>query len=355
MALLPDATYDDPAVLDGFAPVPLIDISPVRGAPAERAAVAAEVAAALEGIGFMMITGHGVPQALIDELFAVSYEFFTLPLEEKLRASSPDHNRFQGYAAPGQVDGAQISERQSFNVHRFNTLEEAWASGYPADCGTSIHPAMWPVRPAAFRDVWRRYFAAMEVLGAELMSIVELALGIPAGYFADKIDRHQSALVGNYYSFDIDSGREPSPFRFKAHVDDSALLTILYQDDGPGGLQLHQRGKGWRTVLPVPGAYVVNIGQVLERWTNDKFVATPHRVLRPPETETAPRLSVPFFFKCNLDAVIEPPPGLLAEGEERRYPTITGREWAQRTHRNDYDSPLAFAERAALDPLLQTT
>jgi len=193
----------------------------------------------------------------------------------------------------------------------------------------------------------------MERLGADLMRIVELALGIETGYFEDKIDKHQSSLVGNYYSFDVDSGREPSPYRFKAHVDDSAMLTVLYQDDGPGGLQLHQRGTGWRDVRPVEGAYVVNIGEVLERWTNDRFVATPHRVLRPPETETAPRMSVPFFLKCNLDAVVEPPPGLLGPGDERRYEAISGREWAERTHRNDYDSPAAFARRAERDPALR--
>jgi len=339
-----------------FAPISLIDMAHFRhGSAAERAAVARQVFDALEGIGFMMITGHGVPQALIDELYEVSYEFFRSPLDVKLRASSPVQNRFQGYAAPGRTDGAQISERQSFNVHKFDTLAEAHAAGYPHDCGVSMHPAMWPDHPARFREVWRRYFAEMERLGVELLGIVELALGIETGYFTDKVDKHQSSLVGNYYSFDIDSGREPSPFRFRAHVDDSAMLTILYQDDGPGGLQLHQRGRGWRDVQAVEGAYVVNIGEVLERWTNDRFVATPHRVLRPPETDTTPRMSVPFFLKCNLDALIDPPVNLLGPDNERRYEPITGREWTERTHRNDYDSPAAFARRAELSAALQET
>lgn len=345
--------FDD---LDGstrLAPVPLIDVAPFRGGSTHaRSDVARQVSTALQEIGFMMISGHGVDQSLIDDLYEVSYEFFELPLEQKLRSGSPDHNRFQGYAAPGRSDGAQISERQSFNVHKFDTLDEAYAAGYPDDCHVSMHAAMWPEEPSRFRVVWRRYFAEMERLGAELLEIVELALGFGAGYFADKIDKHQSSLVGNYYSFDIDSGRDPSPYRFRAHVDDSSMLTILYQDDGPGGLQLHQRGRGWRDVEAVPGAYVVNIGEVLERWTNDRFVATPHRVLRPPETDTDPRMSVPFFLKCNLDAVIEAPAAVVGNGGERRYPPITGRDWAVRTHRNDYDSPAAFARRAEHDPVL---
>lgn len=334
--------------------VPVIDIAPFRlGTPAERADVVRQVGAALEGIGFMTITGHGVAQSLIDELYRVTYGFFGLPLEEKLRASSPEKSRFQGYAAPGRGDGAQISDRQSFNVQKFDTLADAYAAGYPDDCGTSIHPAMWPARPAEFRTVWRAYFAELGRLARHLLAIAEAWLGLPAGYFAPHVEKDHSALVANYYSFEIDPGFEPSPYRFKAHIDDSCLLTILYQDDGPGGLQVHQRGTGWCDVAPVPGAYVVNIGGVLERWTNDRFVATPHRVVRPAETETRPRLSVPFFFKPSHDAVIAAPAELIGPGDTAHYAPITGREWAARTHRNDYDSPAAFARRAERDPVLQ--
>lgn len=344
---------DDRFIDEGFAPVPLIDIGPfISGDAAARADVARQVAEACEGIGFMMVTGHGIDPGLIADFYRVSYEFFGLPIAEKSKACSPVRNRFQGYAAPGTEAGAQISERQSFNVQGYDSIEDALADGYPADVATSLFPAVWPSQPADFRDVWRAYFAAMEGLAGRLLAVFEVALGLPDGWFAAQIEHHHSSLVGNYYSFDIDSGREPSPFRFKAHVDGS-ILTILYQDDGPGSLQLHQRGKGWRDVQAVEGAYVVNLGELMARWTNDRFVATPHRVLRPPETERAPRLSVPFFLKPGHETVIEPIPELIADGAEPAYPVVTGRDWLNGRQRNEYDSASAFARIAALDPVLR--
>jgi isopenicillin N synthase-like dioxygenase len=265
---------------------------------------------------------------------------------------SPQRNRFQGYAAPGREPGAQISERQSFNVQGFDSIDDALAAGYPDDVGTSLFPAVWPEEPAEFRDVWRSYFRAMEGFAHRLLAIFEHALGLPDGWFGSQIEHHHSSLVANYYSFDVDSGRDPSPFRFKAHVDGS-ILTILYQDDGPGSLQLHQRGKGWRDVRAVEGAYVVNLGELMARWTNDRFVATPHRVLRPPETEREPRLSVPFFLKPSHDTVIAPIPELLGAGEAPAYAPVTGRTWLNGRQRNEYDSSAAFAQIAERDPILR--
>lgn len=344
---------DDSFVGRGFAPVPLIDISPFAlGDAAARGAVAREVGDACEGIGFMMVTGHGVDPALIADFYRVSHRFFELPIEQKMRAASPHRNRFQGYAAPGTEAGAQISERQSFNVQGFDSVDDAIAAGYPDDAGTSLFPAVWPEQPAEFRDVWVAYYAAMEGLTHRLLAVFDHALGLPDGWFQSRIEHHHSSLVANYYSFDIDSGRDPSPFRFKAHVDGS-ILTILYQDDGPGSLQLHQRGKGWRDVKAVEGAFVVNLGELMARWTNDRFVATPHRVLRPPETEREPRLSVPFFLKPGHETVVAPIPELIADGATPAYEPVTGREWLNGRQRNEYDSAAAFAEVAELDPILR--
>jgi isopenicillin N synthase-like dioxygenase len=196
----------------------------------------------------------------------------------------------------------------------------------------------------------------MEVLARRLLTIFEESLGLEAGWFTPHCDLDQSTLAANYYSNEIDSGHEPSPYRFKAHVDGS-LLTILYQDDGPGSLQLHQRGRGWGDVLPVEGTFVVNLGELMARWTNDHFVATPHRVLRPPaELESIPRLSAPFFFKPNHDAVVAPIPELLATGEAAKYDPVSGRDWLSRDQRatlDGYDSTVRFEELAAVTPILQ--
>jgi isopenicillin N synthase-like dioxygenase len=123
-------------------------------------------------------------------------------------------------------------------------------------------------------------------------------------------------------------------------------------------LQLHHRGLGWRNVEPVPGTFVVNIGELLARWTNDRLRATPHRVLAPvdPAEQAMPRVSAPFFVKPNLDARIGPIPELLAPGEQPRYPTITSRQWLGGYLADidaGYDSTEKFAELAKADPGLR--
>jgi isopenicillin N synthase-like dioxygenase len=339
---------------EGTADVPVVDLAPffaVDATPEQRAAVAAEMADACERVGFVLVAGHGVPQETIDAFYDVSKRFFQLPLEQKLESKSPIGKLFQGYACPGDGPGYHTSERQSFNVFRYDTIAEAVDHGYPDDIGAVFYEAMWPREPAEFRELWREYFEAMEALARRILRVFELGLGLPDGWFEDKIAHDPSTQAGNYYSNEIESGHEPSPFRFKAHVDGS-IITVLYQDDGPGSLQLHQRGKGWRDVASVPGTFVVNIGELMERWTNDRFVATPHRVLKPlSDAEQTPRISAPFFLKADFDAVIAPIPELLAPGEQPKYEPVTGKGWLTKGQDDiykGYDSTVQFANRAEL-------
>lgn len=345
-------THDGPA-----ADVPIVDLAPffAPGATeADRAAVAGALGEACERIGFVLVTGHGVDPAVLDAFVDTASTFFRLPLERKLAVKSPVDQLFQGYACPGQGPGYHTSERQSFNVFRYDTVADAVADGYPDDIGDVLYEALWPAEPAAFRAAWRAWFEEVEALAGRILTVMEVALGLPAGWFAARLDHDPSTLVANWYSRDIDSGHEPSPFRFKAHVDGS-VITILHQDDGPGALQLHQRHTGWRDVTAVPGTFVVNIGEVMERWTNDRFVATPHRVLAPPDDEWRPRLSAPFFVKPNLDAVVAPAPELVSADAPSRYEPMTGKQWLLRGQadiRGGYDSTVRFSERAALDATL---
>lgn len=337
------------------APAPVIDVSRfVDGTPAERAEVAAAIGAACEQVGFLLLSGHGVPQDAIDDLHAAAIEFFALPLAAKRAVRSPVDNLYQGYAHPGPNKGDHTSERQSYNVQRFDTVAEALAAGYPDDVGDHLYPALWPTEPAAFRPAVRRYMAEMEAFSERIMRILELALGLEQGRLAGFVDQHLSNQAVNYYSDDIASGHAPSPYRFKAHRDGS-LFTILYQDDGPGSLQLYQRGTGWLDVAAIPGTFVVNTGEILERYTNGRWEATPHRVLHPPaDAPKIPRISAPYFVKPNLDAPIEPLPELLGD-EPAAFEPHTGRTWSQRNIRNiddGYDSTRQFEELVAANPAL---
>lgn len=355
------ARIDSPVLAGGSGSttvdLPVVDLSRfVDGTPQERSSVADALVAACADTGFVLISGHGVPDDRLRAFYDTAREFFQLPLQQKLAVKSPTNNLFQGYACPGQGTGFHTSERQSFNVNRYDSPGQAIAVGAPADIGDHVYDALWPAQPTGFRNAWRAYFAEMDRLADTLLRAFELGLGLPDGWFAPRVVNNPSNLVANYYSNDIDSGHEPSPFRFKAHVDGD-IFTILYQDDGPGSLQLHQRGRGWRDVAPVPGTFVVNIGELMARWTNDRLRATPHRVLTPtrPEDHDVFRMSAPYFLKPNLDAVIGPLPEVLSPGEDPRYPTITARQWLGgyiADVYSGYDSTVQFAERAAVDPSL---
>lgn len=338
-----------------IASVPVIDIGGFGSGDADAdAAIATEVAAAARDLGFLIVSGHGVPQATIDAMYESVLEFFALPLDAKREVRSPTSNLYQGYAHPGTEPGDHTSERQSFNVQRFDTVADAIAAGYPSDgLDGFLYDALWPASPVGFRDAVRAYFDEMQGLSTRLLSMLELGLGLSPGRFTSLFEHHLSNQAVNYYSDDIDSGHEPTPYRFKAHLDGS-MITVLYQDDGPGGLQLYRRSTGWIDVPAIDGTFVVNTGETLTHLTNGLYPATPHRVLHPPkDAPKRPRVSAPYFVKPSIDVSLAPLPELVPDGEEPKYPELTARTWSERNLQNireGYDSTRQFEEFASENP-----
>jgi len=313
------------------SPVPVIDLAPFfQGSPAERLDVAAHVDAACRNIGFLVITGHGVPQAAIDAVYATAQEFYALPDSEKLACLSPNGDPFHGYApvwlaTPG--GSVRTDLREMFHVSRYDTPDEAIAAGYPADIGSSCPANLWPERPTGFVDAWRAYYDEMEALTSRMFHVFAVALGLDEDWFDDKVDRSASNLAANCYPEQL-TPPEPGQLRSHAHID-FASMTILYQDDAPGGLQVYERGSGWRAVPAIPGSFVVNLGDLMARWTNERWVATPHRVVNPPsEFALTRRISVPYFHLPNHDAVIEPIPTCVGPAHPARYAPVVAGEWA---------------------------
>ncbi len=324
--------------------VPVIDIGPfLAGDPAGRARVAAEVGAACEDIGFLVITGHGVPADAIDDVYAATAAFFALPLVDKMAVASPHGDPFHGFApmtltTPGYSDGTEGADggddrrpadlREMYHVNRYDTPDEAIARGYPAHAVGAIPPNLWPAEPAGFVAAWRRYYACMEDLAATMLHIFAVALDMPEDHFDACVDHHLSNLAANCYP-EQPTPPLPGQLRTRAHVDFSSL-TILYQDDAPGGLQVHRRGRGWCDVPALPGSYVVNLGDLLARWTNDRWVATPHRVVNPPaDRALTRRISIPFFHLPDYDAVIEAIPTCVSAANPARYRPVTAGEWTE--------------------------
>jgi len=288
--------------------IALIDITPFRSSE-DKSSVARAVAGACEQIGFLVIAGHGVDSVLLDRAFAVSRDFFDMPVEEKLRFQPSNEVAPRGYAAMASKGlaatlGATAPKdlREQFMLGTLAPMPSALA-GVEGAAGCYA-PNIWPDSPASYRALFTELYRALEDLAATLMRIFALGLDLSESYFDDKIDHHFSVLGSNHYPA-LTEPPLPGQLRTGAHTDFGSL-TILCPTAGPGGLQV-QRGDGtWIDVQPVPDTFIVNLGDMMARWTNDRWKSTLHRVVNPPDNTAAMsrRQSIAFFCHPNYDAVI---------------------------------------------------
>ncbi|KZD12070.1 isopenicillin N synthase family dioxygenase [Oceanibaculum pacificum] len=310
--------------------VPVIDIAPFRtGGAAEKRKVTQLVDQACTDIGFLVISGHGVPQALIDEIDAVSRLFFDLPVAEKLAVKRPAPDVTRGYI-PLEAESVARSRGEENAPGDLNEslmigpVDVTDAPYYTAEAaGRHFHPNLWPAQPAGLRDVYTRYYRAMSDLAVVLMRIFALALDMPERFFDDKVDRHISRLrVRNYPA--PETLPKPGQLRVGAHSDYGSL-TILKTEANPGGLQVINKAGAWVDVPIVPSTFVINLGELMARWTNDRWVSTLHRVINPPMDKAAGsrRQSIVFFHNPNYDAEIRCIDSCVADGVAAKYPVTT--------------------------------
>ena len=308
--------------------VPIIDISPFRhGTPEERRAVAQEVADACTDTGFLVISGHGVPDQVVSDLYDKTRTFFELPEEEKLKVARPQPDQIRGYSgleseALGLLEGepAPPDIKELFDAGPLDVPDDPYYTS--SDAGQHFAPNVFPEQPEGFEAAYRTYFTAMEELNLEMLQIFATALDLPPDFFEDKVDRHISILRANYYPAQIDEPR-PNQIRGGGHTDYTAL-TILWQEDVPGGgLQIRTPDGEWIDVPIVPGSFVVNLGDSMMRWTNDTWVSTMHRVVNPPrEVADRSRISFAHFVQPNYDALIECIDSCQSEERPAKYEPI---------------------------------
>lgn len=308
--------------------VPLVDIDPfLNGSDADRDAVARRVDAACRDSGFLMVTGHGVPVELMARYEKHLTDFFALPLEEKQRIGvTRDSNR--GYR--GRDATALAHSRGDYTppdlMERFTTGR----TDIPADdyhrarAHNHFQPNRWPADPD-FAQTAIAYYAAMERLAADLMRVFARALDLQEDHFVPFCDRHISHLVANYYP-DRTQAAAAGQFRAGAHTDFGAL-TLLHPARSPRGLQVQTADGGWEDVVHVPGSFIVNIGDLMARWTNDRWVSTMHRVV--PPASAGDRMSIAFFLQPNDDAPISCLPTCTDAAHPPRYETVTSGEHYQ--------------------------
>jgi isopenicillin N synthase-like dioxygenase len=307
--------------------VPVIDLAPARrGDGAARALAAAGIDAACREIGFFAVSGHGVPASVVDDLRACAHRFFSLPRADKLAARHPVAGTNRGYHPVGGEALAQANDavappdlKEFFHVGPVDTTDDPY---YTSPRGRPhFAPNIWPAEPAGFRPAAIAYYRALDRLVAFLMRLAALALGVDESFFDGKIDRSIGTMRLNYYPAQT-AAPVPGQLRAGAHTDYGGF-TILSGEDVPGGLEVRTRSGAWIHVPTRPDVFVVNIGDLLMRWTNDRWLSNLHRVVNPPAS-AAPgqaRLSIAFFNHPNYDAVIE---CLPSQGAPRHPPVLSG-------------------------------
>lgn len=309
--------------------VPVIDVAPFHeGDAATKRAIAAQVGQAIHDIGFLVITGHGVDPALIRQVQDVSNAFFDLSEAEKNRVLRPAPDVTRGYIpleaeSVGRSQGLDVPGdlNESLMIGPVDVPETEYFFGPAA--GKHFHPNLWPEAPAELRPLYEAYFRAMGALAEDLMAMFALALDLDEDFFTGKINRHISRLrVRNYPAPLV----PPQPGQLRAGVHaDYGSLTILRAQDKPGGLQVLNRAGEWVDVPIAPDSYIINIGELMARWTNGLWKATLHRVVNPPAELAAAsrRLSLVFFHNPNYDAPVAALPGTVPAGEAPKFPPTT--------------------------------
>ncbi|WP_243227174.1 isopenicillin N synthase family oxygenase [Microbacterium sp. CIAB417] len=285
--------------------LPVLDFSRLSGGPDAAAAFRDDLRRATHEVGFFYLTGTGVDELAL-RLEKVARDFFALPEADKLAIENVNSPHFRGYTRiGGERTQGQVDWREQIDI---GPEREAVTDPDAPDFNRLTGPNLWPEALPELREVVQEWHDRLSEVAITLLRQWALALGAAEDffdpYFADpgtliKIVRYPGS-------------REPEPQQGVGAHKDSGVLTLLWVEPGKGGLQVERDG-GWVDAPPVDGAFVVNIGELLEYATQGYLIATNHRVVSPRYPED--RISVPFFFNPALDAqlpLIQLPPELAA-------------------------------------------
>ncbi len=280
--------------------LPIIDVSPWGDADIWRSHVAAQIDWAASEFGFFYIVGHGIDPDFADRLIGLSRIFFDQQLSAKQDiAMSRGGRAWRGYfPVGGELTSGRPDQKEGLYFGEELTLEDVRVRR-----GQPLHgPNLFP-RLAGFREAVLDYMRELTGLSQALMASIGRGLHLGEKYFSDGVTGKPTTLF-RIFNYPCDPQAHPDTRGVGEHTD-YGLLTVLYQDD-VGGLQVRYRNE-WLDVPPVPGSFVVNIGDMLERITSGRYPSALHRVLN---RAGRARLSMPFFFDPSFDAVLQPAAGV---------------------------------------------
>ena len=301
------------------APLPIVDLSAFKSPDASvRAAEATKMRDACVKCGFFYIKNHDFDPEVITAVRKQSKEFFDLPLKDKDEIDIRYSNCYRGYEPlRGQrlEAGAPPDVKEGFYMGRHKELDDPEIKGR-----FNQGPNQWPSKLPNFKPTLETYYKHCTAIMETLMNGLALSLGLSEQYFVENgflKDPIGTLRLLHYPPHPVDA--QPDEKGCGAHTDFGAV-TILFQDDS-GGLQvLSADGKQWIDAPPIEGTFVVNMGDLISRWTNEKYHSNVHRVINKSGRD---RYSIPFFFEGGLDCLVECLPTCLDEGETPKYPPIT--------------------------------
>ncbi len=310
--------------------VPVIDLTSYReGTPEGKAKVAAEVGQACRDIGFLVVSGHGISEDLVRATYDTAKAFFELPLAEKAKSDRPAVDQVRGYSAVGGEglsysldEPAPPDLKESLSIGPTN-IPENDPYYTCAEAGPHFAANVWPDKPAELKGVLTDYFAAVDGLATDLMRLFALSLGLDEHYFDNTIDKNISMLRLMQYPRQMS---EPLPGQLRAGAhSDYGSMTILRKEAGDTGLEVKNQAGQWIPVPVIEGTFIVNIGDLMQQWTNDMWTSTMHRVVNPKlsSEDNRDRISIIFFHQPNYDAQVECLPTCLAPGEKPKYAPVS--------------------------------
>ena len=305
-----------------FDTIPVIDFAAMAtGSLTEKARVAGEIRQACIRSGFFYITNHGIDEPTIDNLFTQAKRFFALPIESKLKLRAKDVEHLIGYVSmyeegkdPTRGD---LHEAYDFVTEASTTPDMVVLPDFRASSNR------WPEELPGFREALSAYAVRIRVLTRQIFHAFALALDLPEDHFDTITDRPLS--LGRILHYPHQPNPDGGQIGNGAHTDHECF-TILRQDVEVQALQVCNRAGEWIDAPPLAGSFVVNIGDLMARWTNDLFRSTPHRVIN---QSGRARYSLPFFIGANPDALIDVLPSCVSPDNPPRYTPIVTSDYVQ--------------------------
>ena len=269
--------------------IPVVDLSTfVNGNDEERKAFVEKLGKAFHEVGFVGVVNHGIPKELVEPFYKSSKEFFSLPVQTKRSYEIKDMAGQRGFTSFGKEHAkqSQVADlKEFFQIGQFVSADHPLKEEYPDNVNVS--------EVEGFYELGKDLYKSFEKSGSHLLKAIAIHLELPEDYFDEKIDEGNSILRTIHYPPITEEPR--SAIRAEQH-EDINLITLLVGASA-GGLQLLNADGEWLDIVPGENEIVINVGDMLQRLTNNYLKSTTHRVVNPPKEEWhVPRLSIPFFL-----------------------------------------------------------